>query len=152
MSTVPVPPPTRPAEAASGRDLTGWALRALLAAATAGLVLAAIVGLEGAQFGAAPVVLAVIAAAAVGCLPSSPAPLAVCALVIVLFTAGDPGFQIWLVVGASLLHTVHVLGGLAGVIPARARVEYPALAPTFRRWVRTQAVTVPVLVVLVALF
>jgi hypothetical protein len=43
-----------------------------------------------------------------------------------------------------------VLAGLAEVIPARARAEVGALVPTVRRWLHTQLLTVPVLIVLVA--
>jgi hypothetical protein len=134
-----------------GREVTGRAVRAVLGLAAAGLVLTAIVNLEDARFGPVPLVLAILAGAIAAGFPSSPAPLAVSAVAIVLFVADDSGFSLWLVLGASLLHTVHVLAGLADVIPARARAEYRALAPSMRRWVRTQGATVPVLVILAAL-
>ncbi|HEU4541468.1 MAG TPA: hypothetical protein VFR23_10115 [Jiangellaceae bacterium] len=133
----------------AGRAVVGRDVRAVLAVTSAGLLLAA---LAGAGYTARPVVLlAVVGAAAVtAAFPASPAPAGLCVVAVFLLLSGDAGFTAWLVVAASLLHTVHVLAGLAEVIPARARAEVGALVPTVRRWLHTQLLTMPVLIVLVA--
>ena len=145
--------PTDPPEisdAASGRAVAGRDVRAFLGLASAALLLAAV---AGAGYAVRPVVvLAVVVAAAVtATFPASPAPAGLCVVAVFVLLSGDIGFTVWLAVAASMLHTVHVLAGLAEIIPMRARAEVGALVPTARRWLRTQVVTVPVLVVLVAL-
>ncbi len=134
---------------AAGPAVTGRDVRVLLGLASAGLLLAA---LAGADHGVHPLAAgAVVAAAAVvAAFPASPAPAAVCVAAALILLSGDGGFTAWLVAVASLLHTVHVLAGVAEIIPVRARAETAALLPTARRWLRAEVVTVPVLIVLVA--
>jgi hypothetical protein len=135
--------------ATSGRGVWGPDLRGLLGIAAAGLLFAALAG-TGYAFHPLVVLLFVVAAATAAILPATPAPTAVCVLAVFLLLSADVGFTGWVVVVASLLHTVHVLAGLGEVIPIRSRVEVAALAPSIRRWARTQALTLPVLIVLVA--
>lgn len=151
MSTAPARAAAPGTPSAAGREITGRTLRGMLGAAAFGLMLAAILTIEDARFGPAAVVVGLIAAVAVTMFPSSPAPMVVGVAAIILVVADDPGMSFWVVLTAALLHTMHVLAGLADVIPTRARIEFLALAPSFRRWVRTQAVTVPVLAI-VAIF
>jgi hypothetical protein len=133
---------------ATGREMSGFGLRALLAVATFALVLTTLVNLAGGGFGPVPVAFAVVAAGAVAGFPASPAATVVACLVVVLYGTSVPEFGLAAVAVASLLHTAHVLAGLAEVVPARARVELPALQPSVRRWSRVQLLTVPVLVML----
>lgn len=136
--------------AAAGVVVTGRDLRAVLGLASAALLLAA---LAGAGHTVHPVVVAafVAAAAVVAAFPASPAPAAVCVVTVFILLSGAGEFTGWLVVVASLLHTVHVLAGLAEIIPIRARAEVGAVVPTARRWLRTQIWTLPLLIILVAL-
>lgn len=137
-----------PATGRGGREISGLGLRLVLGAGAFGLVLVTLVSAQGARFGAVPVVLALVAAVAVAGFPASPAAMAVSTIVIALYATSVSEFGLAAVVVGSLLHTVHVLAGLAEVIPARSRVEMPALLPTFRRWRRVQLLTVPVLAIL----
>lgn len=136
--------------ATSGRVVSGRDLRVLLGLGSAGLLLAVLVG---AGYHLQPWTIMAVAAAAVvvAAFPASPAPAVVCVVAVFLSLSGDIGFTAWFVAAALLLHSVHVLAGLAEIIPADARAEAVALAPTARRWLRTQATTVPILVVIVAL-
>lgn len=136
---------------AGGREISGYGLRGLLALGTAALVLITLMSLDGAGFGPVPVVLSLVAAGSVAAFPGSPAPMAVSIIVIVLYGTSVPDFGLAGVVVASLLHTAHVLAGLAEVVPAQARAELPALRPTFHRWWRVQLLVLPALVVLAGL-
>lgn len=137
------------ASGAAERAVTGRDIRVLLGLTAAGLLLAA---LAGAAHAVHPLVAGAVVAAAAGAavFPASPAPAAVCMAAIFIVLSGDGGFTAWLVAVASLLHTVHVLAGVAEIIPARARAETAVMLCTARRWLRAEAVTVPLLVVLVA--
>lgn len=129
--------------------LPGYFIRLLLAVGTVALVLTALgdaVPLDPRWLAAAVAVAGLTAA-----FPASPAPMAVGVAAVLALVVGDPGFSVQLVVVGSLLHTVHVLAGLAEAVPARAVVELPAVLPTVGRWARTQVTTVPVLVVLAAI-
>jgi hypothetical protein len=108
--------------AAAGQVVAGRDVRSLLGLTSASLLLAA---LAGAGYTVRPlVVVAVVAAAAVVvAFPASPAPAGVCVVAVFILLSGDGGFTAWLVVVASLLHTVNVLAGLAEIIPARAQAE-----------------------------
>lgn len=136
--------------AAGGRVISGRDVRALLGLGSAALLLAALVG---SGYRPHPLVIAAFAvvAAVVAAFPASPAPAAACVVAVFLLLSGDIGFTVWFVVVAALLHSVHVLAGLAEIIPAGARAEAAAVAPTGRRWLQAQAATVPILIVLAAL-
>lgn len=135
--------------AAAGRVVSGRDVRVVLGLASAGLLIAA---LAAAGYTIHPLVAVAVvgAAAVVAAFPASPAPAGACVVAVFVLLSGAGGFTAWLVVAASLLHTVHVVAGLAEIIPARARAEAGAVVPTARRWLRTQIGTVPVLIVLVA--
>ncbi|HEX6326797.1 MAG TPA: hypothetical protein VFZ72_09515 [Jiangellaceae bacterium] len=135
---------------AGGRVISGRDVRALLGLGSAALLLAALVG---AGYRPHPPVIAALAVVAVvvAAFPASPAPAAACVVAVFLLLSGDIGFTVWFVVVAALLHSVHVLAGLAEIIPAGARAEAAAVAPTGRRWLQAQAATVPILIVLAAL-
>ncbi|HEX5994524.1 MAG TPA: hypothetical protein VFY84_05220 [Jiangellales bacterium] len=136
--------------ATGGRVVSGRDLRVLLGLGSAGLLLAVLVG---AGYHLHPWVITAVAAAAVvvAAFPASPAPAAACVVAVFLSLSGDVGFTAWFVAVALLLHSVHVLAGLAEIIPAGARAEAMALAPAVRRWLRTQAVTIPILIIIAAL-
>lgn len=137
-----------PPSAVARRPLPGHLVRLLLAAATAVLLLSAF----GGGLLATPLRLALVAGLvglAAG-FPASPAPAVAAVVAVVAFAAVGPGIGVQLVVVASLLHTVHMLAGLAEAVPARAVVELPAVLPTLGRWARAQLLTVPVLVALAA--
>lgn len=131
-----------------GREVSGYGLRGLLAIMTAALVLITLTNLDGSGFGPVPVVLSVVAGGSIAAFPGSPAATAVSCGVIVLYGTSLPDFGWVAVAVASLLHTSHVLAGLAEIVPARARVELPALVPAFARWWRVQVLAVPTLAIL----
>ncbi|HEX6337012.1 MAG TPA: hypothetical protein VFZ85_08665 [Jiangellaceae bacterium] len=135
---------------AGGRVVSGRDVRVLLGLGSAGLLLAALVG-AGHRPHPLGIIALAVAAVVVAAFPASPAPAAVCVVAVLLLLSGDIGFTVWFVAVAALLHSVHVLAGLAEIVPARARAEAAALAPTGRRWLQVQAATVPILVVLAAL-
>lgn len=135
---------------AGGRVVSGRDVRAVLGIGSAALLLAALVG-AGYQPHPLVIVALAVAAVVVAAFPASPAPAAACVVAVFLLLSGDIGFTVWFVVVAALLHSVHVLAGLAEIIPAGARAEAGALAPTGQRWLRTQAATVPILIVLAAM-
>ena len=134
---------------AGGRVVSGRDVRVLLGLGSAALLLTALVG-AGYQPRPLVIVALAVAAVVVAAFPASPAPAAACVVAVFLLLSGDIGFTVWFVAVAALLHSVHVLAGLAEIIPAGARAEAGALAPTGRRWLQTQAATVPILVVLAA--
>jgi hypothetical protein len=134
---------------AGGRVVSGRDVRAVLGLGSAALLLASLVG-AGYQPHPLVIVALAVVAVVVAAFPASPAPAAACVVAVFLLLSGDIGFTVWFVVVAALLHSVHVLAGLAEIIPAGARAEAGALAPTGRRWLQTQAATVPILVVLAA--
>lgn len=130
-------------------SVTGRALRVMLAASSAALLATSMAG-AGIGIGPVSVIVVVAAAAGAAMFPDSPAPVVASMLAVVIFIAGDPGFGPWLVLAASLLHTTHVLASIAEVVPDRSVVEHRALAPTVRRWARTQLLTVSLLIIVAA--
>lgn len=145
-STQPVRSP-----GAGGREISGYALRGVLALVIAALVLITLVHADQVGFGPVPVGLSIVAAGSVAVFPGSPAPMAVSCIVLLLYGTSVPEFGVAAVGVAALLHAGHVLAGLAEVVPSRARIELPALRSTVRRWGRVQLLLVTPLVILALL-
>ncbi|HEV2781569.1 MAG TPA: hypothetical protein VGX25_19470 [Actinophytocola sp.] len=119
-----------------GRGFPAWLLRMFIAG-VAGTILGVLV--SGGIGGAALVLLALAAVISVA-MPASPAPalVVILAAMSVVALGGDP-FSARVLVLIPLVHLLHAGCGIAGLLPARARVHPAALLAAGVRFVAIQA-------------
>ncbi len=134
------------AEEIHPRLVTGWLLRVVVGvlALAAVLVVVLVAGGSGLRL----LGLLVLVGVVVGMLASPTSPLATVFVVLAALVVLDaPAFP-WLAlpVGA-LLHAVHVGVAWCAVVPPDAEVEVAALWPSVVRWLLTQALCLPVALV-----
>ncbi len=142
------PGETWTAEGARPRLVTGWALRAVVAVLALAAVLVVVVAAGGG--GLRLLGMAVLVGVVVGMLASPTSPLATVFVLVAALVVLDAPAAPWLAlpVGA-LLHAVHVGVAWCAVVPPEAEVELAALRPTLVRWLLTQALCLPVALVVV---
>lgn len=149
----PAPAPVAPASVAPpavGRTLPGWALRVPLGLGALGVV--ALLLVDGTPWGLAVVVLAVGGLGVL--LPGSPAFTVLIGAVGLCLAAvggvadgGDP-LRPEVLALVPLCHALHVLAGIAAVVPPTARVQPVVLRRPAVRWLGVQGVVVALTAVL----
>ena len=116
--------------------LPGWTLRALVAVAAGGIVAV----LVSYGIGGAALALLCLAAAMSVVAPASPSPALVILLVAIsVIVVGDDPFTADVLLMIPLVHLLHVSCGIAGLLPASARVHLSALKAPAIRFVAIQA-------------
>jgi hypothetical protein len=119
-----------------GAGLSGWWLRAVVAGAAGGIV--AVLATSG--IGGPALVVVGVAGLISVTLPASPAPGLVVTLVALAVLATESGpFSPQVLALIPLVHLLHVGCGIAGLVPASARVHLSALRLPSVRFVGIQA-------------
>jgi hypothetical protein len=119
-----------------GPGLPGWVLRVVIGL-VAGVMVAVLV--DG-GIGGVALILLVFGGAISVLMPASPAPALVIVLVAMSLVAiGGDAFRLEVLVLVPLVHALHVLCGVAGLLPARSRVHLGAFKAPAIRFVAVQA-------------
>jgi hypothetical protein len=127
-----------------GPEVSGTALRVVLAAAGAALVLSVVGAAPEGRLTAGSLVLGTALLTWVAASPASPAPTALLLLALVVAVDTGPASGPLLLVQGALACAVHLLAALCALGPRETRYEAAALAPSLRRWGLAQAVCAPV--------
>lgn len=126
------------------RQLSGWQLRALLAATTALAVATAVGGETAERLGPLSVLGTLALVLGMLALPGTAMTTAfLLVLGLAVLDRADPWLP-QLVALAALLHAVHLLAGLCALGPPSTRFDVAALVPTLRRWALAQPASLPV--------
>ena len=127
--------------------VTGWQLRGLLLVLVLAAVALVVVGEVDQRLGVVSLVGTVLLVVATVTLPGSLAPT----LLLLALGGAALGRSVsslpLLMVLAALMYAIHRGAGLAALAPPAARFEVSGFLPTLRRWARSQALAVPVFLV-----
>ncbi|HEX5535015.1 MAG TPA: hypothetical protein VFX33_14840 [Actinomycetales bacterium] len=127
--------------------VTGWQLRGVLLALVLAAVALVVVGEVHERLGVVSLVGTVLLVVATVALPGSLGPT----LLLLALGGAALGREVsslpLLMLLAALMHAIHLVAGMAALGPPTTRFEVSALVPSARRWALSQALAVPVVVV-----